>query len=644
MASVEQVDAMMELMQQQMAQSQRQMEMLTALEEKRSATAGGGGRGNMPKEGDDADYKGKLNPKDYMGIEKLDSKERYDQWAWSMKYRVKAACKDFGKLLNKVETMSEKEMEDETVRLVGTESEMRSAELYGILSDRVDGEAMSQVRSIEEGDGLMAWRTLYISFNPRTLSGTMMKIIEAVRPAKVTDLAKLSGGILEWEKKFREAHEDVGKISDRGRTAILASMLPEDIYEVVIQNAEKGAATYQETKDKVVAMAASRIARNEFKVMEVGLASHGAVEAAGIDAIGMNTKCYSCQGFGHIASQCPKGKGKVGGKGGFGKGGAQAWSNGGVQGPGPKGDGKGAPGGKGKGQGKGIAGACWKCQKIGHRAVDCYASVNGVNEGTSWDDDSETREVDSVWFVGGIEKQNSDTKVSKFPVRLDANVSKFPVRLERKETTDAEGWKVRVSRGPLKKMKAQKDKASRYDDVERKFEEMNVMKNLKERSEMCAEEVFVKSDLDKRAIKEINVAEKKDETKCAMTFHVTDSKRMLAAVSRIMEADNTVVFSKRFGSYVENDKTGERMEIKKTRGVFHIDALIWDGQKMLESEIVIDSGAADNVMPRDILSGLELMAKDEGVRFQGANGAELGNYGKKKIRFLPSEWRNSSPF
>ena len=118
---------------------------------------------------------------------------------------------------------------------------------------------------------------------------------------------------------------------------------------------------------------------------------------------------------------------------------------------------------------------------------------------------------------------------------------------------------------------------------------------------------------------------------------MTDSKRMLAAVSRVMEAGNTVVFSKKWGCYIENDQTMERMTMKKVRGVFVVEAKIWDGGKMADFEIVIDSGAADNIMPKEMLEGLEMMEKQAGVRFQGANGSELGNYGRKIFDFVPKQ-------
>ena len=60
--------------------------------------------------------------------------------------------------------------------------------------------------------------------------------------------------------------------------------------------------------------------------------------------------------------------------------------------------------------------------------------------------------------------------------------------------------------------------------------------------------------------------------------------------------------------------------------------------KKIPGEIIIDSGAAECVMPRSMLPNLETLAAKAGVRFAAANGAEIGNYGRKMIKFLPKDF------
>ena len=55
-----------------------------------------------------------------------------------------------------------------------------------------------------------------------------------------------------------------------------------------------------------------------------------------------------------------------------------------------------------------------------------------------------------------------------------------------------------------------------------------------------------------------------------------------------------------------------------------------------KGKITIDSGAAESVMPRDMLTSeplLEGEGKKTGVRYVAANGAKMENYGEKKVRF-----------
>ena len=167
MASVEQVNTMIELLKEQQLQAARQLEAIMELAKVQHREAGG--RPGPAQAIEENNTKGKLKSKAFIGVNKLEKKEQWDEWAWSMKYRVKADNPEFGKILDEVEQLDEKGMEEKGDRLVGTDSEIRSAELYGILSEKVAGEAMTTVRATKEGDGLAAWRNLYISFNPKTL-------------------------------------------------------------------------------------------------------------------------------------------------------------------------------------------------------------------------------------------------------------------------------------------------------------------------------------------------------------------------------------------------------------------------------------------------------------------------------------------
>ena len=60
-----------------------------------------------------------------------------------------------------------------------------------------------------------------------------------------------------------------------------------------------------------------------------------------------------------------------------------------------------------------------------------------------------------------------------------------------------------------------------------------------------------------------------------MQFHVTDSKKTLASVGKIVEQGNAVHFAPA-GSYIEGPK-GERVELALEGGVYVIDAKFLKG-------------------------------------------------------------------
>ena len=58
------------------------------------------------------------------------------------------------------------------------------------------------------------------------------------------------------------------------------------------------------------------------------------------------------------------------------------------------------------------------------------------------------------------------------------------------------------------------------------------------------------------------------------------------------------------------------------------------GREELEGKIIIDSGAADSVVPREVLEdAFPLMPKKEGLRFVAANGTVINDYGRRNVAF-----------
>ncbi len=59
------------------------------------------------------------------------------------------------------------------------------------------------------------------------------------------------------------------------------------------------------------------------------------------------------------------------------------------------------------------------------------------------------------------------------------------------------------------------------------------------------------------------------------------------------------------------------------------------GDKKVRGEIIIDSGAAECVMPKEMLPEIKTLAKQPGITFAAANGGSMGNCGRKFVTFTP---------
>ena len=76
-------------------------------------------------------------------------------------------------------------------------------------------------------------------------------------------------------------------------------------------------------------------------------------------------------------------------------------------------------------------------------------------------------------------------------------------------------------------------------------------------------------------------------------------------------------------SYIENKKTRRRTELKREGNIFVMDVIFKDGAAKKRGKIVVDSGAAENVMPWAWLENTETLKKQEGIHFVAANGGKM---------------------
>ena len=143
-------------------------------------------------------------------------------------------------------------------------------------------------------------------------------------------------------------------------------------------------------------------------------------------------------------------------------------------------------------------------------------------------------------------------------------------------------------------------------------------------------------DMERLTERLIANAERVETAVCQMTFHVTDANKVLASVNKMTEAGNQVNFNRR-RSYIESPD-GKRAYLRKRGGVYVLDVVFFDGENAVKGEVIVDSGAADNVMPKGMLTGVVMRERERGTKFVAADGGELGNYGRKDVQFCPLEF------
>jgi len=287
--------------------------------------------------------------------------------------------------------------------------EKYKSELYGVVVSLTVGEAKSVVRGISESgnnnDGFKALVVLQCRYDKKTKANLLRTFLDVTNPPGIKGVNTIIKSIHAWESKVSVLKSRYDHTLDKDlKIAILVGMMPQEYQDICMQaSLNSGDLKYEGMRDHIINIAHQRVEMIKPVPMDVGsLNKDENQDETDLDAVNRNTKCYNCQGFGHMANQCPtpkgEGKGMPPGKGDFGKGGYKGYSpKGGSKGYTPKGGGKGS---FGKG-GKGFQGLCWTCNKPGHRADQC----KGIQECTEGEQATEecAVEIGGVWDLACVE-------------------------------------------------------------------------------------------------------------------------------------------------------------------------------------------------------------------------------------------------
>jgi hypothetical protein len=114
-----------------------------------------------------------------------------------------------------------------------------------------------------------------------------------------------------------------------------------------------------------------------------------------------------------------------------------------------------------------------------------------------------------------------------------------------------------------------------------------------------------------------------------MKFHVAAVQRPLVSAVKVVQVGNRVVMSPS-GSFIENEKTGQRMPLRVDRGTF-----VFDVTYVGNGTITLDSWAGVNVCPESLLQEVPMRPPETGLKMTAANGTSIPSRGTKVIEFSP---------
>ena len=170
------------------------------------------------------------------------SQKQFGEWAVKMRSMIRAGSVEVGQVMAAVETDCTEEVmqqptggfrqlapqydSDDEAFILST-----AAKLYNVLLTKTTGEANAVVRR-SAGNGLLAWKRLVSTLNPRALASGIKAISAAISPARVTQATRADHALDEWEHKLAKLHTEYGqRLTSKMKVAVMYAMMPRDLQE-----------------------------------------------------------------------------------------------------------------------------------------------------------------------------------------------------------------------------------------------------------------------------------------------------------------------------------------------------------------------------------------------------------------------------
>jgi hypothetical protein len=556
------------------------------------------------------------------------AQNNWEQWIHSFKSAIRSCSPTVLTIMEEAEKMAS-EATDENIGEDALEPRdeigKMSGELYNILGQYCTGEALTIVRGVQSFEGFLVWQKIFKKFSPKTMARSIRLISEVTGPKMIKELKDVDGAITNWESKVKRLETECGEtLSDTMQIAILTGMMPAIIQDYVYTNVDENT-KYKPIADRVRAWVGNKVAMLSGPTpMEIGQVEDNwgwdeqylnmeDWENAEVQAVGANTQCYRCHGWGHLGRECPTNSGKSKGKGkegmkGKGKGPYKGTGKGGKGFFDGKGGGKGF-GEKGKGKGQGYQGTCWSCGVVGHKSSECRNSgmTYNVNDESPGDIGHVDVDVGGVWMIGAVHVERDDAH------------SKPP---------GLGGCRSIKTANSFEALAGEESDEDEWDDVE------------KQRGWRFQRKHNIAA-VDIGAVEKAECFKGGMSRESGMKFNVAAVKKPLASAAKVVGAGNRISMGPNPNeNFIENASTGEKIGLRVEGGTYVFDVKYQNGEL---GTITLDSGAGVNVWPKELQEQVPMQPKDPKLRMTAANGSSIENLGTKVIHFVGMEpgfsWR-----